>query len=214
MITSEILKKIATSLSTERATVIADVINNVCPAYGITKPNILHEFLATIIHESGEFSIKEENLSYSAKRITEVWPSRFPILAAAVPYTKNPQKLANKVYGGRMGNDTINDGWTYRGRGAIQITGKESYATYFTFKKNDGGYHFNEMPKTLEELTELMLRDDWGIDAACWEFAINKRLIQAALNNDFKTVTKRINGGVIGYEDRIKYYERCKKYLI
>lgn len=214
MITADILKKIATSLTNERATVIADVINNICPSYGLTTGPILHEFLATIIHESGEFKIKEEHLSYTAKRMVQIWPKRFPTLETAIPYAGNPQKLANKVYGGRMGNDTLNDGWTYRGRGFIQITGKESYLAYYDFKKNDGGYHFNEMPQNITDLLNVMLRDDWAMDSACWEFSINKRLIQAAIKNDFKTVTKSINGGLIGWEERVKYYERCKKYLV
>lgn len=215
MITSEILKKIATNLSTERATVIADVINNICPVYGISTVPTMQCFLATIIHESGEFRIKEENMNYTAKRMTQVWPKRFPTIQSALPYAKNPQKLANKVYGGRMGNDTINDGWLYRGGGSIQTTGKESYFAYFKFKQDGGGYQFIEKPKTLEELATFMrTRDDWAMDSACWEFAINKGLIPAANKGDFKLVTERINGALIGWQDRVKYYERCKKYLI
>lgn len=214
MITPEILKKVAPTISKEKSVAIADAINNICPVYGISQPNILHEFLATILHESGEFAIKEENMNYRAARIHDVWPSRFPTIQSAIPYERNPQKLANKVYGGRMGNDAINDGWMFRGRGFIQITGKESYFSYFNFKKSGGGYVFKENPTTIEELLKLLVRDDWSIDSACWEFAIDKKLIQAAANNDFKTVTKRINGGFIGYKDRVRYYELCKKYIV
>lgn len=214
MITPEILKKVAPTISKEKSLVITDAINNICPVYGINKSNILHAFLATILHESGQFSIKEENMNYRAARIHDVWPSRFPTIQSAIPYEHNPQKLANKVYGGRMGNDVTNDGWMFRGRGFIQITGKESYFKYFNFKKTGGGYTFKETPKTIEELLKLLLRDDWSIDSACWEFAIDKKLIQASANNEFKTVTKRINGGFIGYKDRVMYYELCKRYIV
>lgn len=86
--------------------------------------------LATTRHECGDsLEPVTENLTYtSASRIMQVWPSRFPTLASAQPYVKNAQKLANKVYGGRLGNDLANDGWTYRGRGFAQITGKDLYA--------------------------------------------------------------------------------------
>jgi len=228
MITPEILKKVAPTLSKEKSVVITDAINNICPVYGISEPNILHEFLATILHESGEFKVNEEDLSnYRAPRMAVVWPTRFAIKDARgkpiKPYKPNelafnlqkkPIEIANSVYGGRMGNDTLNDGWTFRGRGFIQLTGKESYFSYFNFKKSGGGYAFEENPKTIEELLKLLLRDDWSIDSACWEFAIDKKLIQAAANNDFKTVTKRINGGFIGYKDRVRYYELCKRYIV
>ena len=85
MITPEILKKVAPTLSKEKSVVITDAINNICPVYGISEPNILHEFLATILHESGEFAIKEENMNYRAARIHDVWPSRFPTIQSAIP---------------------------------------------------------------------------------------------------------------------------------
>lgn len=87
--------------------------------------------LATAHHETGaKFVASVENLNYSAKRLTQVWPSRFPSIAAATPYANNPQKLANKVYGGRLGNVNPNDGWDFRGRGFVQITGRDNYAKY------------------------------------------------------------------------------------
>lgn len=87
--------------------------------------------LATAHHETGaRFAPVEENLNYSAKRLTQVWPKRFPTIAAAAPYANNPQALANKVYGGRLGNTAPDDGWRYRGRGLVQVTGKDNYAKY------------------------------------------------------------------------------------
>ena len=91
----------------------------------------LAAILAEAHHETGgQFQPVSENLNYSAKRLTEVWPSRFPTLAAATPYANNPQRLANKVYGGRLGNAGDDDGWIYRGRGLAQITGKTNYAKF------------------------------------------------------------------------------------
>lgn len=96
-----------------------------------TDPRWIAYIMATAHHETGaRFAPIEENLNYSAKRLVQVWPSRFPNLAAATPYANNPQKLANKVYGGRLGNTGPDDGWRYRGRGMVQITGKDNYAKY------------------------------------------------------------------------------------
>ncbi len=87
--------------------------------------------LATVFHETGAtMQPVTENLNYSAERLTKVWPSRFPTVASAEPFARNPRKLANKVYGGRMGNTAPDDGWRYRGRGLPQITGKENYTKF------------------------------------------------------------------------------------
>ncbi|WDZ78746.1 hypothetical protein PWG15_09750 [Ensifer adhaerens] len=91
----------------------------------------LAAILAQAYHETGgAMQPVEENLSYSAKRLTQVWPARFPTLASAAPYAGDPRKLANWVYGGRLGNVEADDGWRYRGRGLAQITGKANYATF------------------------------------------------------------------------------------
>ncbi|WP_377299714.1 hypothetical protein [Rhizobium sp. SGZ-381] len=87
--------------------------------------------LATVYHETGaKMQPVEENLRYSAKRLTEVWPDRFQTLASAKPFANNPQALANEVYGGRLGNKLPNDGWEFRGRGLPQITGRENYGKF------------------------------------------------------------------------------------
>jgi putative chitinase len=94
-------------------------------------PRWLAYIMATAHHETGaRFAPIEENLNYSAKRLCQVWPSRFPNASAAAPYAGSPEKLANKVYGGRMGNVAPGDGWKYRGRGLVQITGRTNYAKY------------------------------------------------------------------------------------
>ena len=95
--------------------------------WGITTLRRQASFLAHVAVETGGFRHMEENLIYSPKRLTEVWPNRFPTLASAQPYAFNPQGLANKVYNGRMGNRPNSmDGWIYRGRGLLQVTGKDN----------------------------------------------------------------------------------------
>lgn len=98
---------------------------------GYLDPRWLAYILATANHETGgKFAVVTENLNYSAPRLVEVWPKRFPSVASARPYANNPQKLANFVYGGRGGNTKPDDGWRYRGRGLVQITFKDNYAKY------------------------------------------------------------------------------------
>jgi putative chitinase len=108
-----------------------DAILNEWDKCGHTDPRWLAYILATAHHETGaRFAPVEEKLNYSAKRLTLVWPRRFPNLAAANPYANNPERLANSVYGGRLGNTRPGDGWKYRGRGLVQITGRDNYAKY------------------------------------------------------------------------------------
>lgn len=205
LITGDQLLKVVPTLKKDRAFYIAEKMDFVCPKYGISAPDILHEFIANVAHESGGFRIKEENMSYTAKRITQVWPSRFKNTAAAAPYERNPRKLANKVYGGRMGNKPgTDDGYNFRGSGFIQVTGRdtfEKYRKYLSFS-------------TLESLADAMRTDDYyAIDSACWLFAVEKNLIKLAEDDQFITIVKRINGGTIGLTDRKEYYERAKKYI-
>ncbi|WP_136686059.1 hypothetical protein [Falsirhodobacter xinxiangensis] len=103
------------------------LIRNECALRGLTRQQTAY-VLATAFWEGGRKMVPvEENLRYTAERIRQVWPTRFASVAEARPYANNPQGLANKVYGGRMGNIHANDGWTYRGRGHVQITGRASY---------------------------------------------------------------------------------------
>ena len=118
-----------TSLSSKQAQGIDAILDEA--ARRGTPLTHLAAILAEAHHETGgQMQPVSENLNYSAKRLTEVWPSRFPTLAAAAPYANNPRKLANKVYGGRLGNTGDEDGWLYRGRGLAQITGKANYAKF------------------------------------------------------------------------------------
>lgn len=210
LITGDTLQLIVPTLSPERALTIADTINHVCPGYGINSKDIIEEFLATVIHESDGFRIKEENLNYQTPAIlVQNWPKHFPSVQFAKQYCGHPEKLANYIYGSTsiakdLGNIKAEDGFAFRGSGFVQLTGRYS-ATAFA------KYAGIETP---EQAMELIRTDDrWAMESACWEFAIDKKLIEAAKADDFVKVTKRINGGLIGMKNREQIYIRLKKYL-
>ncbi len=150
--------------------------------------------LAQVGHESSDLTRLEESLWYSAKRLTQVWPSRFPTIAAAEPYAGNPEALANKTYGGRMGNTSPGDGWAYHGRGPIQITGRYNYRLF----EIASGYPVLKYPDTL-------LEPKVGAASAVWFFVVNVHGDWA----DVRNVTKQVNGGYHGLQDRTQRYERA-----
>jgi putative chitinase len=140
-------------------------------------------------------------MNYQAKTILKTWPKRFKDLAAATPYARNPEKLANSVYGKRMGNKLPGDGWQFRGAGFIGITGRELYTKYAAFIKKD-----------VIQTSDLMRTEDrYALDSACWFFADLKKLISVAKKGDFIAVVKGINGGTTGLSVRQKYYNAIKK---
>jgi len=150
-------------------------------------------FLATLIHESARFTALEENLNYSAERLCKVWPSRFPSLEAAQPFHRNPDMIADKVYSGRMGNNEEGDGALYIGRGCIQLTGKDSY----TLAGDALGVDFMHSP-------DLVSIPKYAALTAGWFW--NKRsLNKEADAKDYLGMTKKINGGTIGLDDRVAH---------
>lgn len=166
---------------------------------GITStPARWQHFFAQIAHESGGLTIREENLSYSAKRMTEVWPGRYPTVAAAAPYAKNPEALANHTYGGRMGNNKTGDGWRYRGRGLMQVTGKNEYRRIGRLIGVD-----------LEGNPDLALDGSVAVKAAAAIFADYGCCAMADKGN-IKGITKRINGGYTGLADRQNWLRKAK----
>jgi putative chitinase len=212
LITGEILRKIAPTLSVAKSETAAAAINKICPEYGISTPDILHEFLANILEESGEFSRSIENLNYSAKRLTQVWPSRFPTIGAAIPFAMQPEKLAEKVYGGRkeLGNLQPGDGWRYRGGGPMQLTGRNIYTLFALYYNKRFGTKY-----TVDYVAQLV-RDDFdiGLHSACWTFAILFKLIDEAIADDMIRIVKKINGGLINLDIRQHYYEKCKQFIV
>lgn len=149
----------------------------------------LDDFLGQILHESHGLSQFCENLNYTAERLCQVWPGRFPTLAAARPYARNPEALANRVYGGRMGNTQPGDGWRFRGRAPIQITGRDNYALVGELMGQD-----------LTVMPELLEQPRFALEACAlwWEDRIPDRLL-----GDPEKVTQRVNGGLIGLADRV-----------
>lgn len=168
----------------------------------LDQPNRLQFFLAQLGHESGGLTIREENLNYSAARLMAVWPSRFPTLASAQPYANNPRALANKVYGGRMGNTGPDDGWKYRGRGYIQLTGRDAY---------------REVGRVagLDLLNDPDLASDpqhaTAIAAAYWTW---KQVNGSCDAGDFVACTRKVNGGVNGISDRLAWLTRTQNTIV
>jgi putative chitinase len=147
-------------------------------------------FIGQCMHESGGFRLTKENLNYSAKSLMATWPSRFPDMDTAEKYEHNPVKIASKVYAGRMGNITPEDAGMYIGRGLIQLTGKDNYKAVSDALNAD----LLTTPQLVEEPRYAALTAGWY-----W----NKKGLNAlADSNDIETMTKRINGGLIGLEDR------------
>lgn len=188
---------------------IAPALNAAAIKYQINTPRRIRHFLAHISVESAYFSRLTENLNYSAKRLTQVWPSRFPTLSSAAPFANNPEALANKVYGGRLGNNAPGDGYKYRGRGFIQLTGKANYIKAANALDIDlinnpdlaakpaiaamiAGYYWHE-----NNLNAIVAKDT--------EEKIYSSIREHLLFNeedDLRQGTKAINGGLIGLDER------------
>lgn len=173
----------------------AEPLEEVFQRYEINTPLRQAAFIGQCAHESANFKTLEENLNYSAEGLMKIWPSRFPTLEAAQPYHRNPEKIANKVYGGRMGNGTeeTGDGWLYHGRGLIQLTGKDNY-------KMAG----DALDMDFVHSPDYVLVPKYAALTAGWFW--NKRgLNKEADAQDYTAMTRKINGGVIGLDDRIKH---------
>lgn len=167
-----------------------DPLNETLQKYQINTPLRIAAFVGQCQHESGNFQLLQENLNYSADSLMRIWGSRFPTKEEADKYHRNPEKIANKVYGGRMGNTEDGDGWKYRGRGIKQLTGKENY-------RNCG----NALGVDLVENPDLLLEPKYACLSAGW-FYNKHNLNDLADKQDYETMTRRINGGLIGLDDR------------
>ena len=182
-----------------------EALCKILPNYEINTANRVAAFLAQTAHESGNYRTLKENLNYRADTLTRLWPSRFPPDVAA-RYAAMPNKqeaIANRAYADRMGNgpESSGDGFRYCGRGLIQLTGKDNYS------------RFAESIETpVEDLPEFLSTFEGAIQSACWFWESNN-LNQWADAGDILTLTKRINGGTIGLEDRIKHYEHASHVL-
>ena len=179
-----------------------NALSQLLPDYEINTPKRIAAFIAQCSHESGGFTALEENLNYKAATLRKIFPKYFPTDEIANQFASLPNKqqaIANKVYANRMGNgdEASGDGFKYKGRGLIQLTGKDNY-TFFA----------GSLGISLEEAAEYMHTFEGAAQSACW-FWENNNLNQWADKGDILTLTKRINGGTIGLEDRIKHYEHA-----
>jgi putative chitinase len=176
-----------------------EAICQVCPDYDIDTPSRLAAFLAQTAHESGGYRAIKENLNYKAASLRKVFPKYFPTDELAAQYANKGEMIANRVYGGRMGNgpEETGDGYKYCGRGLIQLTGKDNYTRYA-----------QSLEISLEEAQEHLTTFEGCVQSAAWFWEANN-LNQWADKGDILTLTKRINGGTIGLEDRIKHYNHA-----
>jgi putative chitinase len=166
----------------------------------------LAHFLAQCGHESGGFRLTKENLNYSAKGLNGIFKKYFPTLESALPYERKPEKIANKVYGGRMGNgpESTGDGAKFCGRGYIQLTGKDNYTAF----GKSIGEDVCANPQVVAEKYALL--------SAAWFFNKNKLHTMAdggATDAVVTSITKRVNGGTIGLPDRIKHFKEYYQLL-
>ena len=179
-----------------------NALNNILPDYAIDTPERVAAFIAQCAHESGNFTALHENLNYRAVTLRKIFPKYFPTDELANQYANLPNKaeaIANRVYANRMGNgdEASGDGYRYCGRGLIQLTGKDNYSWFAASL---------EMP--VEEVPAYLQTFEGAVQSACWFWETNN-LNQWADKGDILTLTKRINGGTIGLEDRIKHYNHA-----
>lgn len=178
---------------------VIDAIPDTAARFGITTPLRLAHFLSQCGHESGGFRATQENLNYSAKGLCGIFRKYFPSVTLAMQYERKPEKIANKVYASRMGNgaEVSGDGWKYRGRGYIQLTGKENYMAFDA-----------TVPEDIKSNPDLVATK-YALASAAFFFKKNGLWSICDRGSDIGTVTsvtKRVNGGTIGLADRQKHF--------
>jgi putative chitinase len=174
-----------------------DALAQVLPDYDINSPARIASFLAQCAHESNGFTALKENLNYRAVTLCKVFPRYFPDDEIANAYAGKQEMIANRVYGGRMGNgdEASGDGFKFCGRGLIQLTGKTNYQSFA-----------DSIEISVEDVPEYLATFEGAVQSACW-FWENNSLNQFADSGDIVTMTKCINGGTIGLEDRTARYQ-------
>jgi putative chitinase len=179
-----------------------DSLSQALPDYEINTPQRIAAFLAQCAHESGGFTAIKENLNYKAESLCKVWPRYFNTDNAA-QYAHNQEAIANRAYGGRMGNgpEESGDGYKFCGRGLIQLTGRSNYQAFA-----------DSIQISIDDASEYLKTFEGCVQSACWFWEANN-LNQYADSGDILTMTKRINGGTLGLEDRQKHYQHALQVL-
>jgi putative chitinase len=180
-----------------------EALSKMLQKYEINTVNRIAGFLSQCGHESADFTVLKENLNYGAKGLRATFPKYFATDAVAAQYERQPEKIANHIYANRMGNgaEATGDGYKYRGRGAIQLTGHDNYAAFA-----------KSINKTLDETVTYCETMDGAIESACWFWKKNN-LNATCDANDIVAMTKKINGGTIGLDERKSHYEKAKGIL-
>jgi putative chitinase len=176
-----------------------EALEQLLPDYEINTPQRIAAFIAQCAHESGGFTAIKENLNYRAVTLRKVFPRYFPNDDIANAYAGKPEMIANRVYGGRMGNgdEHSGDGFRYCGRGLIQLTGHDNYQAFA-----------DSVEMAVTDVPDYLATFEGAAQSACWFWEKNN-LNTFADTGDIVTITKRINGGTIGIEDRTARYQRA-----
>jgi putative chitinase len=179
-----------------------DALSQLLPDYEINTPQRIAAFIAQCAHESGNFVAIKENLNYRAVTLRKLFSKYFPTDELAAQYASMPNKqeaIANRIYANRMGNgpEESGDGYRYCGRGLIQLTGKTNYSLFA-----------ESLEISVEEASEYLQTFEGAAQSACWFWESNN-LNRFADVGDIKGLTRAINGGFIGLEDRIKHYQHA-----
>ena len=204
MITVEQLKKAVPNITDANVLKYIDALNATFARYHINTPLRIAHYLSQVGHESLSFSVMQENLNYSAEGLVRTFPKYFSTLQVARQYARQPMKIASKVYANRLGNgsEATGEGWIYRGKGAIQLTGKVNHEMY----GKNVGVDFVSNP-------ELLLSLPYVIDSSGWYFSV-MNLLPVCDNDNCKVLTRKINGGYNGYDDRVKRLLIAKQVLL
>jgi putative chitinase len=184
---------------------VKEYYNALCkalPKYDITTERRVAGFLAQCAHESNNFKVLKENLNYSADGLKRIFPKYFKNVDPN-DYARQPEKIANRVYANRMsnGDEDSGDGWRYRGRGVIQLTGRDNYSRFA-----------KDMGMSLDEVVDYLETIEGAIMSAAWYWN-SRKINSAAEDNDIVKMTKLVNGGTIGLEDRKKHYAHILEVL-
>lgn len=207
-LTGSILKQLAPALPLETANSYANQYNTICPEYGINTADAFHEYIANVIHESGGLTRFVEGLNYQAVALTKLFGRHRISIDDCYRYGRtakqsaNQQMIANILYGGEwglanLGNRQQGDGWMFRGSGEMQITGRGLTTKFTTYYNKQNGTSF-----TAEAMADqLRTNKEISTHASCWIFAIEKKLIQAAVDDKEIQIRRSINGGTFGLEE-------------
>ena len=202
-----LIKAVPTARVTDLAKYV-DALNDALTRYTIDTPQRIAAFIAQVAHESGDFRYSEENLNYSWQALRKTWPSHFPTDDFAKAYDRQPEKIANQAYASRNGNgnEASGDGWRFRGRGLIQITGRINYLAY-----SQGIAEAAVMTGP-----ELLALPPHAALSACWFWHEHGLNVLADVGDEasFNAITYRINGGWNGKDDRLQNWAEAKTVLL